>query len=412
MPTEILQPDLPSDGAVALVDAPDDAVAVEIPNASRAPHSRVLHIINGESYAGAERVQDLLALCLPEFGYDVEFACLKDGKFAQARRSQSTPLVTTPMRSRFDLRAARALARRVRAGNVDIIHTHTPRSAMIGRIVSALTGVPLVHHIHSPTVRDSTHRVSNWVNALVERLSIAKAPGVISVSQAMQRYTEEHRLSGQHMAVVPNGVSRTGPLAERPTPQGVWTIGTIALFRPRKGLDVLIEAIARLRQQGYAVRLCAVGTFESPDYETQTKQLVDKLGVADAVEWRGFRSDVIAELKGMDLFVLPSLFGEGLPMVILESMSTGVPVVATDVEGIPEAIRDGQEGVIVAAGDAGALARGIGRVVDGDVDWQTLRRNAYERQQEFYTDVAMARGVANVYDTVLKNQTKRPAKHR
>jgi len=349
---------------------------------------------------------------LPEFGYDVEFACLKDGKFAEARRSQSTPLVTTPMRSRFDLRAVRALVRRIRQGNFDLVHTHTPRSAMVGRVAAALAGVPLVHHVHSPTVRDSTHRMSNWINALVERRSIAKAPGIISVSQAMQRYTDEHGLSGRYMAVVPNGVPSTGPLLERASPEGVWTIGTIALFRPRKGLDVLIEAFARLRDQGCPVRLRAVGTFESSDYETQIKTLVDKLGVTDAVDWRGFRSDVLAELREMDLFVLPSLFGEGLPMVILEAMSMGVPVVATDVEGIPEAIRDGQEGIIAAAGDSDALACGIRRVVDGEVDWQRLRQAAYDRQVQLYTDVAMARGVAGVYDEVLANSRNQPPRQR
>lgn len=366
------------------------------------PHRRVLHIVNGEVYAGAERVQDLMADQLPAAGYDVEFACLKEGKFATARRCQATPLATYPMSSRFDLRPARSIARRVREGNFDLIHTHTPRSAMIGRLVSAWTGVPMVHHVHSPTVRDSTHPLRNRLNALIERWSIANTAGIVSVSNAMQRYTAEHRMTGRTMAVVPNGVPARDTLVERVRSQGVWTIGTVALFRPRKGLDVLLEALAKLRQSGYPVRLRAVGPFETADYEAETKALVDRLGIAEWIDWRGFQSDIPAELAQMDLFVLPSLFGEGLPMVILESMSAGVPVVSTSVEGIPEAVRDGQEGIIVTPGDADDLARGIQRVLDGTVDWNLLRRNAYERQRSHYTDVTMARGVAAVYDRVLE----------
>ena len=75
----------------------------------------------------------------------------------------------------------------------------------------------------------------------------------------------------------------------------------------------------------------------------------------------GFTSDVTSELLAMDLFVLPSLFGEGLPMVLLEAMAAGVPVVAADVEGVAEAIRHGQDGVIVPAGDHQATCPSRGR---------------------------------------------------
>ena len=75
--------------------------------------------------------------------------------------------------------------------------------------------------------------------------------------------------------------------------------------------------------------------------------LVEKLGVGDAIEWTGFTQNIAAELRVMDLFVLPSLFGEGLPMVVLEAMAAGLPVVASRVEGVPEAIRHREEGLLV-----------------------------------------------------------------
>jgi glycosyltransferase involved in cell wall biosynthesis len=150
------------------------------------------------------------------------------------------------------------------------------------------------------------------------------------------------------------------------------------------------------------VRLRAVGSYETPDYEIQIRHLADRLGLNGAIDWRGFSSDVNAELERMDLFVLPSLFGEGLPMVVLEAMAADVPVIATRVEGVPEAVRDGLDGLIAAPGDADDLARVIGQIIDGEADWQALRASAHRRQAEHFSDRSMADGVADVYRRVLQ----------
>ena len=103
----------------------------------------------------------------------------------------------------------------------------------------------------------------------------------------------------------------------------------------------------------------------------------------------------------MDLFVMPSVLREGLPMVILEAMANGVPIIGSGVEGIPEVVRDGQDGLIVEPGNADALAAAIGRMVRGEVNTQALRESAYERQFHHYSDRSMAAGVASVYAEVL-----------
>jgi glycosyltransferase involved in cell wall biosynthesis len=255
--------------------------------------------------------------------------------------------------------------------------------------------------VQSPTRRDSTLHTRNQINALVERLSLTRVAAVIPVSHTLETYAREQRIVGRHISMVPNGVPARGPLVERPAPAGDWTIVTVALFRPRKGLDILLRAFAKLRAAGQPVRLRAVGSFETAEYETQIKALARELGIEDAIDWCGFCHDVSSELARMDLFVLPSLFGEGLPFVILEAMAAGIPVISTNVEGIPEAVRDGREGLIVEPGDADDLARAMQRFVSGEVDWQAVRHSAWQRQGRHYTDETMSRGVAAVYDTVL-----------
>jgi glycosyltransferase involved in cell wall biosynthesis len=361
----------------------------------------VLHVINGEHYSGAERVQDLLAQRLPEFGFEVGFACVKPGAFPEKRAARDAPLVEVPMRSRFDVRVARQLAARIEQERFELVHAHTPRSVLIGNLAAARAGVPLVYHVHSPTSHDSTRTLINWLNSATEKWSIRKASKLIAVSPSLLDHMVRAGVPEEQIKCVPNGVPGMPFDETRQPPNGTWTIGTTALFRPRKGLEVLLEAVAMLRGECLDVRLRAVGSFETKVYEKEVRRRAKELGLEGAIDWTGFARDVQAELTRMDIFVLPSLFGEGLPMVVLEAMSAGVPVVATRLEGVPFAIRERQDGVLVPPGDSKALAVGLKQIVTGELDWMTLRKQAYIRHAECFSDRAMAQGVAGVYREVL-----------
>ena len=362
----------------------------------------VLHLINGEHYSGAERVQDLLALRLPEFGYQVGFCCLKPDRFSEARAAKEAPLYELGMRHRFDLLRTAEIARIATEGKYELLHAHTPRSVLLGMMASRKTGIPLVYHVHSPTSRDSTRRVRNWVNQQVERLAMRHAVQLITVSHSLADHVASLGISREKISVVHNGVPTTIHIDQRTPPPKTWTLGSVALFRPRKGIEVLLHAMAQLRDAGNDIRLRAVGPFETPEYETSIKQLVKELHLEDVIDWVGFTQQVDQELGKMDLFVLPSLFGEGLPMVILESMAAGTPVVATKVEGVTEAIKHGINGLIAEPEDSISLAEQIQGAISGQYHWQTLRRNALIDHEKSFSDVSMARGTAAVYDEILR----------
>ncbi len=361
----------------------------------------ILHVINGEHYAGAERVQDLLASRLRDFGYRVGCACLKPGKFAEMRQTQDAPLTDIPMRSRWDVTAVWKLVKLIRRDGYQAVHAHTPRSAFLGRLAAAFTRVPFVYHVHSPTSRDSTRPMQNFINTWIERLSLLGVSQMVTVSQSLQQHMQKQGYSVEKLTVVPNGVPAPQKVIERAVPEGTWTLGTVALMRPRKGTEVLLQAVSILRKQGHDVQVRAVGPFETVEYEQALKSEAEALKITDAIVWTGFTKEVNAELDQMDLFVLPSLFGEGLPMVVLEAMAAGVPVVGTLVEGVPEAIRDGIDGVLAEPGDAEDLACQIARVMTGKLSWCRLRENALERHAERFSARSMAKGVAAVYDWVL-----------
>lgn len=363
--------------------------------------ARVLHVVNGEFYAGAERVQDLLALQLPGMGYEVGFVCLKDGLFPCARKAKDAPLHSFPMRARLDLGPALRIASLARRGGYGLIHTHTSRSALLGRLAAGMAGVPMVHHVHSPTARDTEEGWRNARNAAMERLSLSGAARMVCVSASLERYLLERGVSAHRIRTVWNGVP-IQDVGRRPWRAGEpMVLGTVALFRPRKGLEVLLRAMARLRRAGYEVRLRAVGPFETEEYRESVLRLAAELRLEGHVHWTGFTEDVAAELRRVHAFVLPSLFGEGMPMVVLEAMALGLPVVSTRVEGIPSVVREGRDGLLVEPGSHEALAWALRLLLSGEVDAAALGDSGRRRQQEAFSDLAMARGVAEIYREVL-----------
>jgi glycosyltransferase involved in cell wall biosynthesis len=373
----------------------------------RAPTTRgtetiqILHLVNGEHYSGAERVQDLLARQLPRFGCEVGFACVKPRRFPAARESQQAPLVEMPMNGRFDLRVVKRIAELVQADGYDIVHAHTPRTALVGRLAAQRAGVPFIYHVHSPAGRDSTRRTLNWINALVERLAVRNADRLIAVSPSVRDYMIGRGVPSEQIVCIPNGVPVAHQSAEHRRPGGPWTLGVVALFRPRKGIEVLLEALAMLKSRDMNVRLRAVGGFETPAYESTIRQLAERLGLEGAIDWIGFTRNVNRELAKVDVFVLPSLFGEGLPMVVLEAMAVGLPVVASRVEGVPLAVMHRETGLLVEPGSVSQLAQAIEQIVTGQVDCTELSRGARRLHAASFSDTKMAEGVAAVYRDAL-----------
>jgi glycosyltransferase involved in cell wall biosynthesis len=369
----------------------------------RAHRASILHVINGEHYSGAERVQDLLAACLPDLGYNVGFACVKPKHFPDKRQTKSAPIFSLDARAKADFQMSRWLASIAREGKYSLLHAHTPRSLIIASMASFWSGLPLVYHVHSPTARDTSEGWKNWAKSWTERVGLFPAAKMICVSHSLRRHMHALGYREQKIAVVHNGVPAREQVPRRMARKSIFVFGSMALMRPRKGMEVLLEAMAKLRHGGFPLfRLRAVGPFESSDYEASLKRKANDLGVADYIEWTGFRGDVHAELDQMDALILPSLYGEGLPMVVLEAMASGVPVVASDVEGVVEAIEDGVEGLLVPPASAEQLAGAMRRLLSGEIEWHAMADAARSRHAVHFSAERMAQGVADVYDEVLR----------
>jgi glycosyltransferase involved in cell wall biosynthesis len=305
------------------------------------------------------------------------------------------------MKSRIDFRAVKRVIDIYRKHDYSALHAHTPRTLLVARIAADCLGCPLMYHVHSPVGRDSNRGLTNRINTWLETWSLRRVTKMICVSRSLKNYMLELGHSPDKVCVVNNGVATINELSQRNLPGATWVIGVMALFRPRKGLEVLLDAVELLKRRGVFVRVRAVGQFETGSYESEIMKRVADLGISEQIEWTGFQTDVNQQLCKMDVFVLPSLYGEGLPMVVLEAMANAVPVVASNVEGIPEAVRDGIDGLIFEPGNHQSLAEKIQELLSNLRRWKLMSRSAFDHQRRSLSDISMAKGVAAVYDQIL-----------
>ena len=262
----------------------------ESPGSNRCPSGQpkaslsVLHIVNGEHFSGAERVQSHLGRCLPGVGVTADFASIKPGKFADmvvANQGRWGRGYFTPMSHRFDLSPARSICKIIDDERYDLLHAHTPRSAMITAVASRLSGVPWIYHVHSPAARDSAKALANRLNAWIEKLTLRSCSQLITVSNSLRQDCIDVGITPEKVSVVHNGVPAIRPSRSyTPSPGGRWVMGLIALQRPRKGLEFALDAIAKLRAQGHDVVLRIIGPYETEAYRRSIEDRVDRFKIA------------------------------------------------------------------------------------------------------------------------------------
>jgi glycosyltransferase involved in cell wall biosynthesis len=295
-------------------------------------------------------------------------------------------------RGRRDLHRLAGLATLLRRERVDVLHAHMFTSNVYGALFGRLARVPVViAHEHSWSFEGEP------VRKFVDRNVIARlSDRFVAVSREdRRRMIEIERIPAAKIEVVPNGIGAMRPTghdvrAELGIEPGAPLLGSVGVIRPEKAFDVLARAVKLLLPDHPGLKLVIVGGGY-PETLAALEAELDALGVRDAVKLVGFRSDIPDVLAALDVAVLSS-HREGSPLSVMEYMGAGKPVVATRVGGVPDALDDGVQGLVVPPGDAGALAAAIGRLLDDRVLAARLGAAAAERcAREFGFDVAVRR---------------------
>lgn len=336
---------------------------------------RVAHLLDGRHFGGAEQMVRRLALASPRVNIDASVYGLNEGRLTQFLREGGVRLRVFPSRGRFDLGMIPAIADALKADGADLIQAHTSRTHLLARIASRRTGIPNVTTIHSPIAQDENRSGAHHPGqAWVERWGRPWTQAIVPVSrEEAERLVREERAPAAKVRWIPNGVEDTGAAdeAERRAEMARWlenkglntgtfTCVMIAQMRPRKGPETLIDAFASFRRTGGEGVLLMIGDGEftgGTDYLTGLQARARDAGLGDSVHFTGFMEAPWTLAQGADLFVLPSLFGEGLPLVLIEAMNHARAAAASDTLGNRELIREAGNGWLFPPGDAEALAK-------------------------------------------------------
>jgi glycosyltransferase involved in cell wall biosynthesis len=266
-----------------------------------------------------------------------------------------------------DPRAFAALTALFRQWRPDVVSTHMSKAGAIGRVAARLAGVPVVVHTYHGKgfhvfSSGAKERVALGMERVLARLSSAN----VVVSEKQKQEFTTLGITPERLAVIRYGLdldkfavaSPADLHAELGLSRSVPLVGVIARLVQIKGQDVLLRAAASLRERHPDAHYVIAGDGEARAvYEILTRELQ----MMDRVHFLGWRRDVPALLKTLSVVVLPTVLDfEGTPLAVIEAMAAGRPVVATDVGGVAEVVRNGETGLLVPPRDPSALARAIG----------------------------------------------------
>jgi len=327
---------------------------------SDAHRLRVLLLFSSSELGGAERSLSRMAFASQEVDYLLA-TLYSEGPWCDWIRSQGGEPLVLGRDGGLMLKAFWRLIRHVRSHPVDVIYVCGARAALLLRLLRIfLPGIKLVHGVRwNP---DSDSRLDRFFR-LVERFAHTLVDAWIANSAiAKQTLVSRCGIPAERVFVIYNGLETlpvdVPPLVERPK-----EVLTVANLNPRKGHREYLQVVSEVLNAVPNAKFVFVGR---DDMNGQIQRAIEEAGLSGRVRCEGFQADVTPWYGRARVFVLPSLWNEGCPTAILEAMSFAIPCVAFAMDGIPELIEDGDQGVLVRCGDYSGMAAAIIRMLTDD----------------------------------------------
>lgn len=298
-------------------------------------------------------------------------------------------------RMQFGPMSAARVRRWIKAGRFDVLHVHEPAAPSLSLLTCMLATGPIVATLHAASTRLFWLAATQGVlQPFMERIS-----GRIAVSDLARRLQVEHL--GGDAVVIPNGVDvgqyrRAAPLPGYPREGG--TVGFIGRYdEPRKGMPVLLEAMAALVPHRPGLRLLVAGRGDDADFAADLPpELVGRVHLLGMLS----EADKASLLHSVDVYCAPNTGGESFGVILLEAMAAGAPIVASDLDAFRQVLDGGRAGVLVPVGDGEALAAGLARMLDDTAGRKSFVAAASSVVAEYDWPVVAAR-IVGVYETVV-----------
>jgi glycosyltransferase involved in cell wall biosynthesis len=375
---------------------------------------RVLRVIARLNMGGPALHVAYLTAGLRERGYDTtlvagtlargedSMAFVADELDVEVVRIDELGREISPLR---DLLATLRLARLIRRERPQILHTHTAKAGTVGRVAALLAGrrkPPIVvHTFHGHALRGYFGPVRSRFFRLLERWLAAQTTALVAVSpQVRDDLVALGVAPRERFVVIRLGIELEERVASEQNgraesrrylgiPDGRFAVGWIGRMTGVKRTDDVLVAFKRLRDEGVDAVLCMVG--DGPDRK-QLERRAKELGVIRETLFLGYQEDVAPYYAAFDALVLPS-GNEGTPVSVIEALAAGRPVVATRVGGIPDVVRDGEDGFLVEPGATDELA---GRLAELARDPKLRERMGREGRSRVLSRYAVDRLVDDV----------------
>lgn len=299
--------------------------------------------------------------------------------------------------------------RLLRAERPDIVHTHTSKAGVLGRVAAFLAGAPVVIHTsHGHVFHGYYGRATTTSFVWLERFAARIADRLVFLTETEARDHRARRIGRPDRYVtIPSGVdveslrrrAPTRPVARRELgwPAEAEVILGVGRLVPVKGFDLLVQALPAIRRARPAAELVLIG--EGPE-RPRLQHLAEELSVLDAVTMPGARNDVCPYLAAADVLVAPSR-NEGQGRALVEAMSLGLPVVGARVGGIPDVLDEGACGLLVPPEDPAAIARAVVSVLE-DASLAARYRERGLPQAERFSLPVMETELLALYQRVLE----------
>jgi glycosyltransferase involved in cell wall biosynthesis len=307
-----------------------------------------------------------------------------------------------PLRPLHDLRALAEIAQLINRINPDLVHCHTSKAGILGRVAARLTKTPAVFTAHTWSFADGTSKSWKLIGTPSERMAAKWTSKILAVSDSNRNLAiERHVASPDKIVTVHNGIDDT-PHRANPGRRAVPGIVMVARFAQQKNQLQLIEAVSGIH---LPFKLTFVG--DGPT-RVAAEDLVAEHGLRDRVEFLGIRKDTDRILAASNIFVLATNW-EGFPITILEAMRAGLPVIATDVDGVREAVAHDVTGLLAPRGDTAAL-RQLVRELLLDADKRCRLGNSGRTRYEMeFTHASMLGKISSVYREIIPDVSRSQA---
>ena len=277
----------------------------------------------------------------------------------------------------------------------DLVHTHSSKAGILGRLAAHRLGIDNIFTAHGWAFADGTPWSRKLIGIPIEKIAGQWCNKIITVSHADKNLAIKYHIAApEKITVIHNGISDvTSELVAKPVnPIPVLTM--VARVAPPKNFGVLLEALASIDSK-YTLRVVGDGP-ELSHVQGHAK----KLGIESSIDFMGSRSDVQEILASSDIFILSSDW-EGFPISIVEAMRAGLPVVASRVGGISEAVIEGRNGYLVPRSDSQALAQAIEGLINNPSKRQQMGEFSRQLYLEQGTTELMLNKIAYLYDSLL-----------